>query len=95
MDKYHLSNWVARIGSLMERALLMKKNGILDQENFERSVLYAKSLLSTPAGRKSYEGLLQEGLFGPELREYMESFYAELDPLASQAAKRLDEEEAA
>lgn len=95
VDRYHLSNWVTRTGGLMERALLMKQSGILDHENFERSVLSGKNLLSTPAGRKSYESLLQDGLFGPEFREYMENYYAELDRQASQAAKRVDEDKPA
>ena len=95
MDRYHLSNWVTRTGNLMERALLMEQSGVLDHESFERSVLPGKNLLSTPAGRKTYERLLQEGLFGSEFREYMKNYYAELDRQASQAAKRLDEDEPA
>ncbi|MBV1931105.1 MAG: hypothetical protein KUG71_05255 [Porticoccaceae bacterium] len=95
VDRYHLSNWVSRTGGLMERALLMTQSGILDHKNFERAVLSGKNLLSTPAARKSYEVLLEEGLFGPEIREYIDNFYAELDRQASHAFERATEDQPA
>lgn len=83
-DQYHLNNWVVRTGNLMERHLLAMQEGLLDQKTFDRSVLPGKNLLRTPAGRASYAVLKRGELFGPEIREYIDNFYAELDQQAAQ-----------
>ena len=83
-DKYHLNNWIARTGGLMERHLLAMQEGLLDQKTFDRSVLPGKNVLRTPAGRASYATLKRGDLFGPEIREYIDNFYAELDQQAAQ-----------
>jgi len=95
IDKHHLANWVSRVCGLMERSLLLVDEGILDQKSFDRSVLPGKYLLRTPAGRASYEVLARDGVFGPEIQEYIGNYYAELDRQASQAAKRVDEDKPA
>ncbi|RLA40436.1 MAG: hypothetical protein DRR06_17475 [Gammaproteobacteria bacterium] len=95
MEKYHFSNWIVRIVGLMERALLSQHDGVLDQRTFETSILAGKNILRTPAGRESYELLVRGELCGPEIKGYIDSFYAELDRKAGQVSQQPAEGEPA
>ena len=90
-DKYHLNNWMVRTCNLLERHLLARQEGLLDQLTFDRSVLSGKNLLRTPAGRASYAALKRGGLFGPEIQEYIDDFYVELDQRAEQEPAQIVE----
>ena len=80
-DNHHFCTYVQRICSNLERGLIMVNKGILDKQTFEMSILPAKMVLTTPAGKHWYYFLKNErGLFHPELHQWVESVYAEFDP---------------
>lgn len=93
-DNHHFCIYVQRSCSIVERGLIMVQNGILDQETFDLAIPPAKMALTPPAARHWYYFLKKErGLFCPQLHQWMENFYAELDrqaaleePASSQAS---------
>lgn len=79
-DNHHLCVYVQRVCSVLERALIMVKDGILDQETSVMAIAPAKMTLSTSASRHWYFYLKNKrGLFRPELHELVENYYSELD----------------
>ncbi len=84
IDNHHFCTYVQRSCSIVERGLIMVKNGVLDQETFDMATPPGKMILATPAARHWYDFLKNErGLFRPELHQWMESFYAEQDRQAA------------
>ena len=84
IDNHHFCTYVQRICSNLERGLIMVNEGILDQETYDLSMPPAKMILATSASRHWYYFLKNErGLFRPELHQWMESLYAEIDRQAA------------
>ena len=90
-DIYYFNNWVTRTCGLMERHLLAMQDGLLDQKSFDQSVLAGKNVLRTPAARASYKALKRGQYFNPEIQEYIDDFYAELDRETAQAPEKIAE----
>ena len=83
-DNHHLCVYIQRVCSVVERALIMVKDGILDQGTFDMAIAPAKMTLSTTASRHWYFYLKNKrGLFRSELHELVENYYAELNSAAA------------
>jgi len=90
-DNYHLTNWVSRACLVLERSLMLLEDGIIDQLSFDRAALPGKYLLKVPAAREGYQALVRRGMFGPEIKQYLGDFYAELDREAGQISGQIAE----
>ena len=80
VETNHFVIYLQRSLSLIERYLVMRKAGRIDQDYFDLFSPPAKMIVAIPASRPWYFYLKNEkGLFRPELHEFVENYFAELD----------------
>lgn len=84
LENQHFCTYIQRSCSIVERSLIMVKDGVLDRQTFEMGIAPAKMIIATPAGRYWYYFLKDKRqLFRSELYEFMDNFYRELDAEAA------------